>query len=435
VVGVVIDRGIVGMINWSRTATRHRTTHLGRPVWRAALVLALLLAVVGGAPVAATASPSTRTLADRHGDMTKALAVDWAVDHDAKTITVTVRLQLGSACTRGAMARATTQGPAAVARCRVTPEVVQAIKDDVDRVWNNGLKYFCYTFKVVMDITVVDGLAGAVAGSKAAPADRHFIAIDQSAADVRSSVTSYGPAGGTWDGTAAGDRISPYNDVPGYVSTWKYPATWEQSLYAHEVGHVIGLSDAYVDVKDANGKTIGSQIRDGAPDDVMSDVTVTNVDTSTLNRLVRRAGINPFTLKCDWTVDRVVPGGKITGTKCGGVEGDWVIKADITSGPAHIKQTWTVTILLTRDQDTFVYEDSSLTQVPYSKTTTKGESSGNADLSLDVSGGTSASMALTELKHTSSGTTTAAGRTLRVPTSDVPLVNYEFTWLPTVCGP
>ena len=34
-----------------------------------------------------------------------------------------------------------------------------------------------------------------------------------------------------------------------------------------------------------------------------------------------------------------------------------------------------------------------------------------------------------------SGTSTAAERTFKIASMDVPLVGYDFTWLPTVCQP
>jgi hypothetical protein len=357
-------------------------------------------------------------------------AVTWAVDDAARTITATVRLQLGSTCTRAAMVAAVAQGPAAAARCKVSDAVVKAIRDNVDAVWNTGQTFLCYRLAVVMDITVADPLVGAAAGSAAAPADREFVAIDQTPVGIRSFVSADTPAGSSWSLNGPETRLVPTNGAED-PSTWKFPPTWETSLYAHEVAHVLGMSDQYEDYVDAtDGKTYSSP-KQGAPDDVMSNVTSTRVDPSTMQRLVLRAGVDPVKLKCDWTIHRVVPGGKITGTKCGGIGGDWVIDADVKSGPATVHQRWTVTIDAGTRAGTFTYADTGHTEMLGSTADTKGSSSGTASLTLDLTGPVTTD--LHETVHTSTGQTTAAGQTIRMPLTDVPPVDYTFKWEPTVC--
>lgn len=357
-------------------------------------------------------------------------AVTWNVDHATKTITATVRIRIASACTRGQMARATTQGPAAAKRCKVGPEIAKAIKDDVDRVWNQGLTYVCYKLKVVTDIQVSDELTGARAGSEAAPDDRAYVAIDQSPADVRSMVSVHAYNDAQWNGDTPHDALSPANggDKP---SVWKYPPTWERSLYAHEVGHILGMSDHYEDFRGEDGKTY-SRPRQGAATDVMSSVTVDNVAESTLHRLVARAGVDSLSFKCDWKVDLPAPGGTVTGTKCGGIEGDWVVRTDLAQGPTKVQQTWTFTADATGGGP-FTYEDHSTTEVPQSKSESWGKSAGDGTVTIYVDG--SASMELAETTHRSRGKGTAGGRTITVPEDDVPLVTWTLEWKPTVCPP
>ena len=215
-------------------------------------------------------------------------------------------------------------------------------------------------------------------------------------------------------------------------STWKYPPTWERSLYAHEVGHVIGLSDHYEDYVGDDGETY-SRPRPTAPADVMSDVEVTNVDPSTVIRLLERAGFGIYGLKCDFTVDREVPGGRMTGTKCGGIVGDWIIDTDIKSGGMTLTQHWLVKFTNEVDDGTFTYASHMLMKVPQSESEAWGESSGTAHVELFGDG--SADMRLQETKDRTRGRGTAAGKTTTVPWTDAPLVTWEFKWKPTVCPP
>lgn len=393
----------------SRATTAARTAR--RAVALALIGVLLTASAVSAAPVVAR-------------------AVAWTVDDNAKTITATVRLRLGSACTRGQMVRAVAQGPAAAARCKVGPEVAQAIRDNVDAVWNQGLTYLCYRFKVVMDIETSSDLAGAVDGSAATPPDRHFIAIDQSPAHIRSFVSAGRAAGGTWDGVSPGDAMVPFNGSDG-PSTWAYPPTWEDSLYAHEVGHVIGLSDQYDVVNGADGQPHGVP-KEGAPDDVMANVTKTSVDATTLDRLLGRAGIDPLELKCDHVIDQATPGGRITGQKCNGYGGDWVIDATANSGGATVTQKWTVKIPEGAYEGTFTYADHGVTIVSGTHAESWGTSDGNASIELDLDG--SVKMHLDELHHSGHGWATAGGRRIEMPEAPEPLVKLDFTWKPVACA-
>jgi hypothetical protein len=357
-------------------------------------------------------------------------AVTWNVDHARKTITATVRLRIGSACTRGQMARATTQGPAAAKRCKVGPEIAKAIKDNVDAVWNTGHTFGCYKLKIETDIEVVDELVGAVAGSDKTPDNRAYVAIDQSPAGVRSMVSAHGWEDARWDGNTARDAVYPSNGSAA-PSTWKYPQTWERSLYAHEVGHVIGLSDHYEEYRGEDGE-LYSRTRAGAATDVMSNVEVTNVDRKTVMRLVERAGISMYNLKCDYTVDQDVPGGRMTGTKCGGIAGDWRIHMEAKQGPVSVTQDWVVNITSEADASgTFTYESYTHTKVPQSESESWGKSSGSATVTLVGTG--RVKMELQETENKTRGRGTAGGRTFTVPWSDAPLVPWDFTWQPTVC--
>jgi hypothetical protein len=214
-------------------------------------------------------------------------------------------------------------------------------------------------------------------------------------------------------------------------STWGYPARPGRNTYAHEVGHVMGLGDAYVDYVDAeDGKTY-SRPAEGAPVDLMSSSGQSNVTPYTVYTLVRRVGIVEENLTCDYTVDRAVPGGKITGTKCGAEDGTYVVKADVTNGGAHVQQTWTVTWSTNTQIGTFVYTDTMHSESFGTVSDSTGKSSGSAD--VEDQGNGTPKMVLKETTHTSKGTSKAAGKTFRAPEAPVPLVDYEFIWKPFVC--
>lgn len=158
----------------------------------------------------------------------------------------------------------------------------------------------------------------------------------------------------------------------------------------------MGLADHYEDVRGADGET-RSQPRQGAPVDIMTSVETTNVDPATVQRLVQRAGVDPHALKCDFTVDRDVPGGVMKGTKCGGLDGEWVIKTDLKQGPVSVTQTWKVKIDGATATGDFTYEDYFLTEVPESRAEGWGTSGGTGSVALQWDG--SATMHLVETRH------------------------------------
>ena len=302
----------------------------------------------------------------------------------------------------------------------------------MDAVWNTGHTFGCYKLKVETDIEVVDELVGAIKGSDTTPDTRAYVAIDQSPAGVRSMVSAHGWEDARWDGNTARDAVLPANGSA-RPSTWKYPPTWERSLYAHEVGHVIGLSDHYEDVRGEDGKTY-SRPKAGAPNDVMSNVTVTNVAGSTVMRLVERAGISMYGLKCDWTVDQDVPGGRMTGTKCGGLGGEWRIHMDAKQGPVSVTQDWVVSIpSADAESGTFTYESYAHTKVPESESEAWGKSSGVATVELTADG--NVNMTLRDTVNKTRGRGSVGGRTFTVPWADAPLVDWEYRWNKTVCPP
>jgi hypothetical protein len=281
-----------------------------RRVFLALLVLAFATALPA-APARAANTPN---------------AVTWVVDQDLKTITATVRLTLYPACSprmatsfRGFDAQGEMAGP-----CVITQAIVDDITNQVTSLWNTGHTYRCYLVIVKVEITVDPG------GTRfATPADRVMIAIDQTATNVRAHVhgAPHQP-GHTWNGNGVLDRFVPINssDQP---TTFAWPSdlgTGEPfSLYAHEVGHILGLDDAYEYVTDANGNRV-RQLRAGAVDDLMASSHNTFIDQTTIDRLVERSGaLPPSEVKCDYKIDTMISWYHFESLKCGGPIGDWDI--------------------------------------------------------------------------------------------------------------
>jgi hypothetical protein len=70
-------------------------------------------------------------------------------------------------------------------------------------------------------------------------------------------------------------------------AVWGEQSQLLAAVYAHEVGHLLGLDDAYHDVKDPATGKIHSVTNTGAPDDLMSANKLT-IDQSTIDRVVER---------------------------------------------------------------------------------------------------------------------------------------------------
>jgi hypothetical protein len=146
---------------------------------------------------------------------------------------------------------------------------------------------------------------------------------EQAAVGFRSNVNGVGE--GSWDSDDPGDKVVPAND-------WLTPTTWDSTqgnahTYAHEFGHIIGLSDTYEDRLTLHGWV--SEPIPGAPVDVMSGGDLGNVEQATIDRLVKRSGVvTDAMIKCDYKVDTQVDWYHYFGIKCGSPEGAWRIDVD-----------------------------------------------------------------------------------------------------------
>jgi hypothetical protein len=241
--------------------------------------------------------PASSVLAAPGGSIT------WTVDHAAKTITVSVRLEIYSGCGGNPVGSPADQAAACKGvASQVTQFLADKIRAQIESVWNKPYYYRCYRLIVQIDIKLGSDKASV-------DPDRIAVQIDPSPGDVRNFVESDSHSS-NYNSDNPADKVDPSNNGA-YDTTWSEGAQGSKSTYAHEFGHVIGLSDTYHDTTDSNGKTSSTPYPD-APTDLMSTYNATNIAPSTIQHLVRRnfpvmhdtAGnsVSDADLKCDVTL-------------------------------------------------------------------------------------------------------------------------------------
>jgi len=202
--------------------------------------------------------------------------VTWTVDHRAKTITAHVQIQIYSGCSGNPYGE---EDEKAVACRGVTSQVTQFLADKIKRqsegVWNRGYFYRCYRFILSVDVKLasdpdkVDG-------------DRIGVMIDPTFAGIRDHVSNSTGDSSDWASNDPSASMTPEQ----HGSAWGEQSQLSATTYAHEVGHILGLDDAYHDeIIDGEKVSVPNQ---GAPIDLMSDGLATNIDQSTINRVVER---------------------------------------------------------------------------------------------------------------------------------------------------
>jgi len=264
---------------------------------RAVLSLALSILMI--------AAPATASHVAAAG--TPAGAITWTVDKANNTIKVVVKLEIYMGCSGDPAGDEGPRATACTAESSMTAGPTQFLADKIKKqiadVWNKGYKFNCYKLSFEVDIKLGTDRAH-VAG------DRIAVRIDPSPAGIRDYVN--GTGGKNWRSDDPADKVVTGNDGD-YETTWGERSVIDTTrTYAHEFGHVIGLSDAYDEVYDPKTKRTIAVPKPGAPIDLMS-VGSSNITQETINRLVRRnipvmkdTSGKPVTeddLACDYTGD------------------------------------------------------------------------------------------------------------------------------------
>jgi hypothetical protein len=208
-------------------------------------------------------------------------SVSWVVDQHKKTITVTVRLQIYSACSGDLMGTAEDQAKACApgASSQVTQLLADKIRQQAEKVWNKPYRYRCYKLIVRVDVKIAADKSHVEPG-------RVAVRIDPSPAGIRDYVGGTGSR--KYLSNDPADRFDSSNDGK-WETTWGEQSSFTAWVYAHELGHVMGLDDAYHDTIDpVTGKVISVPFAD-APLDLMS-TGQPDLTQDTINRLVERNG-------------------------------------------------------------------------------------------------------------------------------------------------
>ena len=259
-------------------------------------------------------------------NLPSAVTVD--VDDVNHVITITGRITLYPRCSAAQRVASMLSGGSSALACGVAESVRSQIQQQIESVWNQNKMYDCYKVVIKADVTV-DNQADPSTESP----DRVMVGVNQNATSFTSHIhgAPY-PSGHKFEGNGAEDRFTPKNaaDEP---STFSYPPVDSGNtvnVYAHEFGHIMGLDDSYVIGEDSDGNKV-KDLRPGMEQDLMFASMYSNIEQSTIDRLVERSGkLSHATTKCDYKIDQMVDWYHFTSVKCATPVGDWVLTLDGT---------------------------------------------------------------------------------------------------------
>lgn len=357
---------------------------MNRPRVMLAAALAIVLLAPVGCPVRAeTAFQPTG-------------AVTFKVDHDKKTITVTVNLAFyNRSC-----------GPAV--SCETPAADVGRIVKAIEDMWNTGQKVKCYTFSVKVNARTVGSQSEAGQSEVDIGLDYGPVPVKAFVRGALNVATVSDPLSNSPD-----ERIDAVHD-PDAPTTW--PSKTYDQTYAHEFGHILGLDDNY-------DKTNAGQLYPGGSEDLMfrkqGDVTGEMV-----KRVVERSGqVDLKDLKCGWNYKDATPLGDITGLKCDTAWGEWTLQGEQNIGGGTLTTLWNVTIAEMTLTGTYKYEAIQ----KLGPTLTTGNSTAKAAIVMNPDG----SVTMTLDPAVVNAKVTVPGQTAR---SQLSAMGWTYDWLPETGG-
>jgi hypothetical protein len=208
-------------------------------------------------------------------------AVSWTVDHNAKTITVTANIAF--------YVVPPADTPYKQQRFEATVERAQ---DAIEDAWNDH-SFKCYELIVIVNARaakaksdVHDNEVPVKFDPAVFPSKEKPLHVDR----TRSYVTA---ASGTDDYLSDNPQFTPTTGSHGRASTWAFEAP--DGEFAHEFGHILGLSDNYVE-----GAWV---LKPGAADDLMN-TSGDPISDATITKAVRRSGqVDEKSIKCPLKID------------------------------------------------------------------------------------------------------------------------------------
>jgi hypothetical protein len=237
---------------------------------RLASLLGVLLLV--GTTVRVEVSPAAASAAT---------AVTWTVDHKAKTITVTANLAF--------FVVPPAESPFAKRRFEAT---VARAKAAIEEAWNSHA-FKCYALIVKVNARAASGPAGANDNEVPVKLDPGVYPTEEAPLKVDRSRSQVTTTGGPDNYLSDSPQFTPLtgNDAP--PSDWSFEAP--DGVYAHEFGHILGLSDNYVE---------GTwKLKPGAADDLMNE-SGAPISDATITKAVRRSGqVDEASIKCPLRID------------------------------------------------------------------------------------------------------------------------------------
>jgi hypothetical protein len=209
-----------------------------------------------------------------------ATAVTWTVDTGARTITVTANLTFF-----------VVPPPETAFQKQRFQATIDRIKAGIEQAWN-GHSFKCYALIVKVNARAASGQQDVNANEVPIrldvgvyPSEKAPLKVDRSRSNVQTL--------GADDYLSDSPQFVPTTGSTATASAWSLEAP--RGVYAHEFGHILGLSDNYVEDT--------GDLKPGAADDIMN-TSGDPVSDASITKAVRRSGqVNESSIKCPLHID------------------------------------------------------------------------------------------------------------------------------------